>query len=118
MNCTNCTMGRCIAGGPGPQGCGASLCYFAGGFASAHPVVAEQILDPTGWGEPARLVRSGEQPRDVARERGGLLGGEVPRQLVQQPHQLTNVGRASDTLSPGEPALELRTGDAAGDRAV
>src|SRR2546426_2943910 len=91
---------------------------FAGRFAPAHPVMAEQVLDPTGWGQPARFVRIGEQPRDIARERRRLLGGEVPRKLIQQAHELTDVGRAGDALSPGEPALELRSRDAAGDRAV
>src|SRR2546422_1974312 len=91
---------------------------FAGRFAPAHPVMAEQVLDPTGWGQPARFVRIREQPRDIAGERRRLLGGEVPCQLVQQAHELTDVGRAGDMLSPSEPALELRTGGAAGSRAV
>src|SRR2546426_168155 len=91
---------------------------FAGRFAPAHPVMTEQVLDPTGWRQPPRFVRIREQPRDIAGERRRLLRGQVPRKLVEQAHELTDVGRAGDVLSPREPALELRTRGAAGSRAV
>src|SRR2546427_4012799 len=91
---------------------------FAGGLTPRPTELAEQLLHPARRLEPARLVRLGEQRRDVAPQLRRLLGREVPGELVQQADQLTDTRGTGDSLLAGEPALELQARGAAGSRAI
>src|SRR2546426_5154323 len=75
---------------------------FAGGLTPRPTELAEQLLHPARRLEPARLVRLGEQRRDVAPQLRRLLGREVPGELVQQADQLTDTRGASDSLLAGD----------------
>src|SRR5439155_1748306 len=59
-----------------------------------------------------------EQLGESAPQLERLLGGEIHRQLVQEADELTQVGRSRDLALGGEPALQLDSGDAAGNRAL
>src|SRR2546422_8633750 len=79
--------------------------------------MAQQVLDPAGWGEPAHLVRLDEQLGETAPQLERLLRGEIHRQLVREADELTQGGRSRGLSFGGEPAPQLDSGDAAGDRA-
>src|SRR5207237_5741240 len=116
-NCTNCTRPTSSTAVP-PSSSPNSSGDFAGGFASARPVLLQELLDPAGRGEPARLVRRREESGNLAPESHRLLRGKIPRELIEQADELTDVRGARNPLLTGEPALELRAGGTAGSRSV